>query len=166
VNQPRDNRANFEAWFGSKLEAMFGDPDAGFVVAIATFPLLERYIREVSGGEPNKPPFNQALTRVFPELVDEATANRFWSMYRHGLLHRVTLSKQQHGLSHAKPVLEVWPNGDFWMNPDLFAQRVLSVIRANFAIFERGTALPVVEQAGPLGSTFVGTVFPAGGARR
>jgi hypothetical protein len=166
MNSQRDNRGNFETWFGSPLEALAGNDDAAFIVAMVTFPLLERYVRELSRSEPNTPEFNRELLTVLPELQSESSANQFWSMYRHGLLHKVTLSKENHGLSHAKPVIEQWLNGFFWVNPELLAKRVLDTIRANFALFERGAALPAIATMNTLGTSFIGTVFPPGGDRR
>lgn len=159
------NLRNFEAWFGAPLAALSEDDDNSFILVMVTFPLLERYIRELSRSEPKTQPFNLALLQVLPELQTEQAAKNFWSMYRDGLLHKVTLSRERHGLSYKKPVVEPWPNGDFWLNPRLFAERVVNTIRADFATFERGAALAVVS-ASPLGHNEASTVFPPGGARR
>jgi hypothetical protein len=166
------NRENFEAWFGVPLEAMMEDENSGFVLVMVTFPIFERYLRAKSRCEPNTPPFNQAILSVLPELEHEARANSFWAIYRHGILHHVALSRESHGLSLVKPIVEVWPNGKVWMNPILFAQRVLDAIRNNFALFEAGVPLPqaqqIVEQLPgvPPGVTYWATGMPPGSGRR
>jgi hypothetical protein len=164
-------RDNFEAWFGAPLAKLMADQDSGFAVVMIVFPLLERYLRAVTKAEPNSTAFNRALLNVLPELTDEKGANMFWAIYRHGILHNVALSRETHGLSHAKPVVEVWPNGRVWMNPNLFAERVLAAIRADFTRFEIGVPLPqaqrVVEgiEGTPTYVSYLGTSMPPSGGK-
>jgi len=140
------SRENFESWFGEPLARLMADENAGFIVVMVAFPLLERYVRSKSKCEPNTPRFNQALLRVLPELQDETNANLFWAIFRHGILHNVALSRETHGLSHTKPIVEIWPNAKVWMNPNLFATRVLETIRSDFSSFEGGVPLPQPQQ--------------------
>ena len=163
------NRENFEAWYGKPLANLMADPNAGFATVMVAFPILERYLRARSRGEPNTPSFNQALLAVVPELQSDSHANLFWAIYRHGILHQVALSRETHGLSATKPIVEVWPNGKVWMNPNLFAARVLEVIRNNFAVFEAADVpLPApqrVVEAVPGTNEFV-TFFGTGAPPR
>ncbi len=140
-----ESQRNFEAWFGTVLAKLMHDRDAGFVVVMVAFPLLERYLTQRSGRKANTDQFNKALLTVFPELKTEQNANLFWSIYRHGLLHNVALSRESHGLSHDKPIVEMALDGRVWMHPNLFAERVLNTIRADFATFEKGVPLPTVS---------------------
>lgn len=159
---------NFEAWFGEPLRRLMRDRDSGFAVAMIAFPLLERYLKQRSRSEPNKPPFNTELLRVFPELTTVKNANLFWSIYRHGLLHNVALSRGTHWLSHDKPIVEVQKDGKVWLNPKLFAKRVLKLIRDDFTTFESGIPLPQVFPVTELASggvaylSYVGTGMPPG----
>lgn len=160
------SRENFELWFGKPLATLMADDHSGFAVVMIVFPILERYLRAMSRAEPNSPQFNQALLGVLPELQDAKNANMFWAIYRHGILHNVALSRETHGLSHIKPIVEVWPNGKVWMNPNLFATRVLDTIRKDFTRFEAGVPLPqpqrVFEGAPgtPSYTSYWGTAMP------
>lgn len=165
------SRENFELWFGKPLTTLMADKHSGFAVVMIAFPILERYLRAISKAEPNSPPFNQALLSVLPELADAKNANLFWAIYRHGILHNVALSRETHGLSHTKPVVEVWPNGKVWMNPTLFATRVLDTIRKDFSRFEVGVPLPQPQQVfegtpgTPSYTSYMGTGMPPGVGR-
>jgi hypothetical protein len=64
-----EHRDNFEKWFGAVLEHLMRDRNAGFVVVVATFPLLERYLVQKALSEANSKPFNEALLAVFPNSV-------------------------------------------------------------------------------------------------
>jgi hypothetical protein len=140
-----DNRANFEAWFGSKLTPLIEDPSAGFIVAMVAFPLLERYLRRKSGAKPSTKQFRAALLDIFRELGTDAVAEQFWDSYRHGLLHNVVLNMETHGLSPYKPALEVAPGNVIWMNPGKFAKRVLEKIRSDFPTFEEPKPNPLPQ---------------------
>lgn len=133
-----DDRSNFELWFGSKLESLMKDGDdderrsAGFILAMVSFPLLERYLTRKSRAKPNSTQFRTALRDVLPELGTDDEAERFWFGFRHGLLHNVALNSPTHWLSHDKPAVEVHPDNVIWMNPEKFARRVLEHIRNDF----------------------------------
>lgn len=87
------NRENFQSWFAGFLRPLWDNRAAGFIVTLVSFPLLERYLRQAAGSEPNSPRFIADLRRVFPELLSDADARAFWTTYRHGLLHNVTMSR-------------------------------------------------------------------------
>lgn len=166
------NRVNFEVWYGDQLAALAGNRDAGFIVTMTCFPLLERYLKQRSGSDPNTELFNEALVQALPELQSPSIANAFWSFYRHGLLHNVALSKETYRLSHDKPILEIQADGQAWLNPDLFAERVLELIRNDFATFEQGVSLPTVAPIYGVApqsegqAVYLGTGMPSGGRRR
>jgi hypothetical protein len=40
------HRKDFELWFGRMLEDLYPNRDAGFVIVMTVFPLLERYLRQ------------------------------------------------------------------------------------------------------------------------
>lgn len=159
-------REDFESWYGQPLAQLMKNEHAGFPIVMIAFPLLERLLRQQSRSEPNTPLFNRSLVAVIPELQSEDHANLFWAVFRHGLLHNVALSRETHGLSHSKPIVEVWPNGKVWLNPNLFAERVLTTVRENFAVFEQGMPLPKAALFADFapsyqpGSNFVGTRVP------
>lgn len=169
--QPSTSPENFELWFGKPLSKLMDDEHSGFAVVMVAFPILERYLRATSGAEPNSPQFNQALLGVLPELQDKKSANHFWAIYRHGILHNVALSRETHGLSSIKPIIEIWPNGKVWMNPKRFAERVLDTIRNDFTRFERGVPLPQPKQVfegtpgTPSYTSYWGTGMPPRGGK-
>jgi hypothetical protein len=143
------NRDNFRIWFADYIRSLASDRNAGFLITIVSFPLLERYVRQMTKAEPRSPKFTAGVLKVFPELKNESAAHAFWTTYRHGLLHNVTMSKETHGLTHDRPIVDIQPGGKVWLNPVLFADRVLSTIENDFLTFEAGTpALPVVNVYG------------------
>jgi hypothetical protein len=155
------DRLNFEEWFGSSLERLIRNPAAGFICAMVAFPLLERYLCRVSSDEPSSPAFNNALLNFMSELGTVEAANRFWGVYRHGLLHAAELQRRGDWLSHETPI--VIRQGDrFCMNPARFAERVLEKIRLEFDKYAL-QGLPQVESVtapstlGISGSTYIGT---------
>ncbi len=149
------NKDNFRLWFADQIRALAQDRNAGFIIAMVSFPLLERYLRQLTNAEPKSPKFIVGLLKVLPELSTAGTAQAFWTTYRHGLLHTVAMSRETHGLTHDSRIVDVEPSGKVWLNPVLFSERVLSTIEADFSTFESGGALPSVniygrvpEQAG------------------
>ena len=140
------NRDNFRDWFAAQIRGLAADRDAGFIIAMVTFPLLERYIRQLTNSEPKSPTFHAGLLIVLPELGTVESAQVFWTTYRHGLLHNVTMSRETHGLTHdSRIVVEVQSHARVWLNPVLFAERVLTKIDTDFDTFERGHPLPTVN---------------------
>jgi hypothetical protein len=43
------HKKNFEVWYKAILEGLYSNRNAGFVILMVAFPLLERYLREKSG---------------------------------------------------------------------------------------------------------------------
>lgn len=156
----QQDRRNFEDWFGVNLERMIADTNAGFICAMVAFPLIERYLRRASKSEPGTRAFNDALLLFLGELRTAENADRFWGVYRHGLLHTVELNRRGDWLSHETQIIVL--NGDrFLMNPALFARRVLDTVRANFDKFAL-EGLPQVADipvavAGFATTTYTGT---------
>src|ERR1035441_707207 len=107
-DQSKD-RKYFEAWFGTPLTALMEDPDAGFIVAMVAFPLLERYLRRESGSAPNQKLFQDAVLKFLPELKTARQAKEFWESYRHRLLHNVMLNGVEDWLSHETAIIEKRP---------------------------------------------------------
>jgi hypothetical protein len=154
------HRENFESWFVKVLESLYPCRDAGFVIVMTAFPLLERYLREKVGLSPNVSAtddvFYNALYGIFPELETKDKAKEFWQVYCHGLLHEATFSgTNRRGdslsvgwLSHDGPIVSIdKSDGSFLVNPVALAQRVLQIIIRDFATFEGGhsSQLPVVK---------------------
>lgn len=138
-------RENFDAWFAAPIAALRGNTDAGFVLVMATFPLLERYLRQKTGAKPRERPFADGLLSIFPELGTVEVAVSFWQSYRHGILHDITMNRDSHGLRTDCQIVEVEANGKVWLNPALFSERVVSLIQNDFQTFSSGRApLPVV----------------------
>jgi len=165
-----DNYKNFKAWYVKVLQRLYDNRDAGFIILMVAFPLLERYLREKSRvyqGKLNSS-FYSELTAVLPELRDQRTAQGFWNAYRNGLLHQVTISsRNQQGnkinrwkLTHdiGEDILYQHSNGDFFVHPVNFAKKVINVIENDFPTFEGPHSadhrLPTVQ---PVGPTILGT---------
>jgi hypothetical protein len=142
------NRDNFRTWFAAQFRKLSDDHDAGFIMAMAAFPLLERYLRQSTKSEPKSPRFIAGLLKVFPELASIGAAQTFWTTYRHGLLHNVTMSRESHGLTHESAAVQIDANHKVWLNPVLFAERVVALIEADFHTFESGEPLPTVNVYG------------------
>lgn len=164
--------SNFRDWYVGPLKLLYPNRNAGFPIAMVAFPLLERYIRQrvgLRGHDPLNDAFFRVLCVVVPDIKTEDVARRFWSAYRNGLLHEVTLSKETRRgaalpvawLSHDMPLFSIDQNGDYWLHPVLFAERVVAVIEGDFQTFESGSAainpLPVVQVASNYAATGTGT---------
>jgi hypothetical protein len=159
---------NFQAWYSNIVRSLYPERNAGFVILLAAFPLLERYGRQKLGlalRDDLSPAFHDEFVRIFPELANRDQANKVWSVYRNGLLHTVTLSTQTRKglklpvslLSHDNsPPFLIDSNGFFWLNPVPFAERVLNTIENDFQTFEIGlgatTTFPRVYENIPLGN--------------
>jgi len=140
---PLTDLEKFEKWYAVPLLRLAQDPDAGFIMLMATFPILERYLKVKSGSVPVKPPFLKALIDVVPEIETKERAKTLWTTYRDQLLHNASYDKRSHWLSPDKKIIEHDEDGRDWLNPALFVQRVISVIRRDFSCFEAG--LPLAE---------------------
>jgi hypothetical protein len=136
---------NFKEWFIDVLKILSATPGSGFSILMVSMPLLERYLREMSGRHEEKlrDPFYSEMLRVFPELLNEKAAEDFWQVYRNGLLHQVALSLQNSrgeimplsGLRDGNGPIEFTPEGYFWVNPASFSERVVDVIQGDFSTF-------------------------------
>ena len=157
------NQENFRAWYVDILAKLYPYREAGFAIMMIALPLLERYLRQKVGLAVQarlNDPFYDELIHLFPELIDPSTARQFWQVYRHGLLHEVTLSRQNRSgnqmpvgsLTHDIPGILREANGNISVNPVDFAKRVVQIIEDDFAKYE-GTAsaaeLPSVKQHAP-----------------
>lgn len=147
------HRDNFDSWYKNVLELLYPHRDAGFAILLIAFPLLERFLRLKTGTDSAQnltDSFFDELGRLFPELKARTTAKNFWQIYRNGLLHELTLSRQTRGgvrmptgsLSHDRSVISIEPNGNMWIHPVEFAQRVVTTIESDFKTFEGASTSP------------------------
>jgi len=141
---------NFRTWYVAPLRSLFPDRKAGFPILLIVFPLLERFLRQrvgLRGHDTLTDAFFDALVQHFGELKNPQIARTFWTIYRHGLLHEVTLSRLRRSggalpdawLSHDMPLFTVDAKGDYWLNPVPFATRIIETIEADFSVFETGS---------------------------
>lgn len=140
------HKKNFEVWYKAILEGLYSNRNAGFVILMVAFPLLERYLREKSGVHERSlnASFYKELATVLPELTSQNDASHFWQVYRNGILHQVTVSqKNRKGIkmpdgwvSNDVVAVSVDSNGDFWVHPSKFAKRVINTIEKDFPTFE------------------------------
>jgi hypothetical protein len=168
---PEVAQKNFREWFVDVLGVLNVTPGAGFSVIMISLALLERYLREKSGSheETLNSRFYIELLRAFPEFPSEIAAKDFWQVYRNGLLHQVALSLRNKrgdpmplsGLRDDVDAVEVTPEGQFWVNPSKFSERVLDTILVDFTSFlgelSPNHPLPTV---GPVSDVCLGTAAP------
>lgn len=144
-----DDKDNFIKWYVNALAPLRSNGDAGFIFAIVTLPLLERYLREKSKtGQANSLPerFFVELGQLLPDIADKT--NDFWQCYRNGLLHQATFSKGKlrggvtlvmpsAGLSggNLQPVYFDASTKSFYMNPVAFFDLVTSHILSDFGTY-------------------------------
>jgi hypothetical protein len=140
------NKETFKLWFSDIIKYLAKNEGAGFSILMITFPLLERYLRSksnLSAIDPLNSHFYDELLNSFPELNNNAV--KFWNVYRHGILHVATFSKQNRkrdempngGVSRdIKEIIKIDSNGNFCVNPVQFAERVINIIENEFSIFE------------------------------
>ncbi len=142
------DQQNFEAWYAAILEKLYPIRDAGFIVATIAFPLFERDVRQkiqLPADQQLNDRFHAELTKLIPGFKDLAQAKQFWSAFRNGLLHQVTLQLETRtktplptcALTHDIPQIFAVDEkaGILVLHPVLFAQRVIELIRADFATF-------------------------------
>lgn len=146
------NFDNFKSWYADTLQQLYPERDSGFVILMAVFPLLERYLRHKSGlthKDNLDDRFIDDLGKIFPVLSDRRKAWDFWNVYRNGILHQATLSRMNRKgnilpegwLSNdINSAVSVESDGSFLIHPVLFSKHVLDIIENDFAIFEKGTA--------------------------
>ena len=165
---------NFRLWYSRVLTELSRDGDAGFVILMTAFPLLERYLREKSGVHEGNlgQSFYTQLRVIFPAPIDNVQAEQFWQVYRNGILHQVTLSQQNRKgvrmpdgwLSGSADMITVDSSGDFWVHPAKFAKKVVDVIEADFGTFEGASSVnhpfPSIHTHGPHTSSVKPPIAP------
>ena len=118
-----------------------------------TFPLLERYLRHKNRLSHKDILSNRCmdeLRRMFPCLPSTEDARKFWSIFRNGILHQVTLSRENKSgilmpegwLSHDKnSAITIESDGSFLIHPVLFSKHIVDIIESDFATFKKGSAV-------------------------
>jgi hypothetical protein len=155
------SRENFRSWFVNVLEALYRHREAGFVILMTAFPLLERYLRQRSGipAETDRlsDRFYDELRRLFPQLPDRNKAKIFWTICRNGLLHQATFSEQRASFGHygfashdLEEAIIIDQDGNFGVQPVYFAKQVLENIDKDFGTYEgAASAAPPLSAVTP-----------------
>jgi len=159
-----DNMNNFVRWFKKPLSQLYTNSDAGFIVLMATLPLIERYLRQKSGDH-EKPTlttnFFRAFIDLFPSVKNIGNAKKVWNLFRHGLLHQGTIKIRTKA---GDTVLAVGVHGDaneieisgysstgltVTVSPSKFSEKVIAAIERDFSTFEAPNSpnhpLPTIE---------------------
>ena len=144
---------NFKAWYTDTLEKLYPYRNSGFGILMIVFPLLERYLRHKNGLS-HKDNLSDGcmdeLRRIFPVLPTIEAARKFWNIFRNGILHQVTLSRENRSgtlmpegwLSHdINSAINIESDGSFLINPVHFAKHIINKIESDFATFEKGSAV-------------------------
>ncbi len=146
-------RTDFEAWYPEILERLYPIRAAGFAITLIAFPLLERYTRQkarLPWKEGVSDRFFDTVLGLVPDFARRENVASFWKAYRHGLLHQVTLQLETHagdalppcGLTHdIDRIFLISKDGTYYLQPVLFAQRVVELIRGDFSTFGGGSKL-------------------------
>jgi len=150
-NTSTSHYMNFRRWFVGPLESLYWheNNDAGFVIAMTVFPLLERYLRQkadIPEGSSLDSRFHDELVALFPEMRSRNYAKHIWHACRNGLLHQVTFNfttSLSVGFDAVDPVIVI-QGQSVRINPGLFARRVISAIENDFVTFEGGPPLPII----------------------
>jgi hypothetical protein len=150
---------DFRKWFVDILDPLRPKGEAGFIFAMVTFPLLERYLRNESRcpeGENLTDDFFTKLGTHFPG-IPSGKEREFWNCYRDGLLHQVTFPSakrdktQKKGIwinlppaaisGHDKrPIYFDQQNGGFFLNPLAFYDYVVKeLVLRHFNVYEGNT---------------------------
>jgi hypothetical protein len=144
------NYDNFVIWFKKPMEMLYPNGDAGFVVLMTSLPLIERFLREVSGAHEGNlnDRFHDDFAKIF-DLKNRDDARTFWQIYRNGLLHQAALcGVNRNGtilpraaLSGHAPLITYDANENiFYVHPEDFARRVVKVIEDDFATYEASSS--------------------------
>jgi hypothetical protein len=144
---------NFKAWHSETLARLYPCRNSGFAILMIVFPLLERYLRHKNGLS-HKDNLSDGcmdeLRRIFPVLPTIDAAWKFWNIFRNGILHQVTLSRENRSgalmpegwLSHdIHSAINIESDGSFLIHPVNFAKHIIDKIESDFAIFEKGSAV-------------------------
>jgi hypothetical protein len=159
------HRENFDRWFVEVLDGLCSNEQAGFVLVMTVFPLLERYLKQRAAlnGSQSKVAFYKELRTLFPELRDHAQAQKFWEEFRNGLLHQATFNQKQvgtTGLTLQKPKPLTVEGDDFWINAPAFSKYVLQQILSDFSTYTSSGAPPpptVAQHNTPVGIGMMGS---------
>ena len=90
------------------------------------------------------------LRSMFPALPTTEAARKFWNIFRNGILHQVTLSREnkrgtempEGWLSHdINSAISIESDGSFLIHPVLFTKQVVAIIENDFGTFEKGSAV-------------------------
>jgi hypothetical protein len=154
------SRDNFHSWFVNILESLYSCREAGFVILMTAFPLLERYLRQRSNipAEDSRlsDKFYDELRSLFPQLPDSDKAKTFWTICRNGLLHQATFSEQRARFGHygfashdLQEAIVIDQHGNFGVHPVYFAKQVLKQIEKDFGTYEgASSAAPPLSAVG------------------
>lgn len=143
------DRQNFELWHVRILVSLYPDEHAGFPIMMIALPLVERYLRQKSGTYEEtvlRKEFYAELLALFPQLEDTEIAKQFWTVYRHGLVHQVSMkdvktrdSRQFKGwLGKNSKAIAVKSTGaayEFLVDPVQFAAKIVETIGGDFSTF-------------------------------
>ena len=143
---------NFKAWYKDILEELYPNRNSGFAILMIAFPLLERYLRH-KNGLGHKDNLNDGcmdeFRKLFPILPNNEAAWKFWHVFRNGVLHQVTLSREHKSgstmpdgwLSHdINSAIKIESDESFLIHPVLFTKHIVEMIENNFGIFEKVSA--------------------------
>lgn len=139
------DRENFNRWYKEPIETLLTkDYHTGFAVLMIALPMLERYLREKTGicEDPKLClHFYDEMLAHFPSLKSRANAQRFWAIYRHGLLHQATLKAIGEGtiagVHNQASLIECDADGrSFRVSPERFARAVIEIIENDFPTFQ------------------------------
>lgn len=144
---------NFKDWYNDILINLYPDRNSGFAILMISFPLLERYLRHK-----NKLSYKDKLNNgcmdelrcLFPVLSTTEIAWKFWNIFRNGILHQVTLSREnkkgtkmpEGWVSHdINAAINIESDGSFLIHPVLFSKLIIDTIKSDFTTFEKGSAI-------------------------
>ncbi|MGB8168088.1 MAG: hypothetical protein WCF18_11395 [Chthoniobacteraceae bacterium] len=155
------NLRNFRLWIRDPVCRLLKQKDAGFALAMISFPVLERLLRGKSGVSDNplrgdySEPFYTALTNCFPSLQDPPSgtfrhvAQLFWQGFRNGILHQATFSKNPIMKGKERAAFCVFEPGAgiaievrdlkrvIVVDPFPFSESVLELIEEDFDSYEK-----------------------------
>jgi hypothetical protein len=146
-----DNVNNFVKWFKEPLAGLYKNTDAGFIILMASLPLLERYLRQKSGVHESPKltdDFYREFMVLFPSMGNIDDAKKVWNLFRHGLLHQGTI-KTRTGKGDTILSVGVHNNANeieisgyssagltVRVSPNKFSEKVIASIERDFSTFE------------------------------
>jgi hypothetical protein len=138
---------NFKSWFEDVLRDLYPRHEAGLAILLISFPILERYLRQMANISLNHKVTKEAgmkeLLKLLPELNSTKDARKFWNIYRNGLLHTLTFREDYSGVpfrsggaSHDISDILTKKGKDYWIHPVKFARHIVSAVESNFKTFQ------------------------------